>query len=87
MEEGETEEECVIREVQEETSMKYAPDQIILNKTYQDLDIEVVVFSGTASGKTVLSHEHIAMGWFTIDEITAMDVMPYIKESVDHESR
>ena len=81
IEETETEIQCVIREVKEETGMDFKPSVKIMDIV--DMNIEpkkVVVFDGNANGSVKLSEEHGEYGWFTVKEIKNFLVLPYIKK-------
>lgn len=81
IEESETEIQCVIREVKEETGMDFEPSVKIMDIVDKNIEPKkVVVFDGNANGSVKLSEEHEEYGWFTIEEIKNIPVLPYIKK-------
>lgn len=81
IEESETEIQCVIREVKEETGMDFEPSVKIMDIVDKNIEPKkVVVFDGNANGSVKLSEEHEEYGWFTVEEIKNILVLPYIKK-------
>lgn len=82
LEDGETEIKCAIREVFEETGLKFIP----FIKIFDELDYEgeekrVIVFLGNAEGSDViLSDEHISFQYVLPKSIYEYETMPYIKK-------
>lgn len=77
---GETELQTVVREVKEETRMNFKPLKKVMDIVDKNIEPKkVVVFSGEAKGPVNISKEHDEFGWFSIQEIKNIPVMPYIK--------
>lgn len=87
IEEGETEAQCVIREVEEETGLKFKPSAKIMDIIDENGEPKkVTVFLGTAdAGIIKISGEHEEYRWFTINEIKTVPVMPYIQKIFEKE--
>ncbi|MBU2637901.1 MAG: NUDIX hydrolase [Nanoarchaeota archaeon] len=80
---GETESQCVIREVEEETGLKFKPISKILDIIDENIEPKkVTVFSGSAEGLVKINEEHEEYGWFTIAEIHSLPVMAYIRKII-----
>ncbi len=83
---GETELQTVIREVEEETGMNFKSLKKIMDIVDDNIEPKkVVVFSGEAKGSVKISEEHDEFGWFSIQEIKNLPVMPYIKKIIEEE--
>jgi len=89
IEEGESDANCVQREVSEETGLLFQPRKKILDRIYQATEpIRVAVFEGDtdiqdSDGKIRIRLEHEAYGWFTFDQARELEVMPYIKDLLE----
>ena len=76
LESGETDEECVIREVEEETGNIFKPSECVLqiNEYYEDTKYITVYFIGTITGKTkihlteVEKEEGLEPRWIPINQ-------------------
>lgn len=80
MEDGEIEILCLIREVEEETGLKFKPFVKILDIVDEENETKrVAVFLGSADGIIALSSEHEEYGWFSVEQILNLPVLPYIK--------
>ena len=84
IEDGETDVQCVIREVEEETGMKFKPSVKIMDYIDEDREPKrVAVFLGDTRGLITLNNEHDEWGWFKSDELRTLSVLPYIKKLFD----
>lgn len=75
VEEGETEEEALEREIQEELSMNVNVGEklIVVNHEYPDFTIEMHCFLCTSDSRKVVLHEHIDHKWLTSEELNSLD--------------
>ena len=82
LEENETYIECVIREVREETSLKFVPFMKIFDAIdYDGGEKKVIVFIGHANdSEVILSNEHINFKFLSPQNISEYETMPYIKK-------
>lgn len=79
LEDGEMPEDCVKREVFEETGLDFSPSNVV----YEDIDGElmVIVFEESVSGdKVILSEEHVNSKYISFEEVANYEVMPYISK-------
>lgn len=73
MEEGETPEEAVIREVKEEVGLDFTPTKLIHQSEFDNYNF--YKFVGDFSGDVVLQEEeHDEFGWFTYEEAKKLDL-------------
>ena len=81
IEEGETEAQCAIRELYEETGVKVDLHQLIPHKTIQhDLSSFSIFFANTHYCPDIrLNEEHIEYGWFDLDVI---EHFPFLIDSL-----
>lgn len=82
LEENETYIECVIREVREETGLKFVPFMKVFDAIdYEGGEKKVIVFIGhTNDSEVVLSDEHINFKFLSPQNISEYETMPYIKK-------
>lgn len=81
IEPGETEAECAIRELYEETGVKIDNHQLIPSKTIEhDRSTFTIFFARTHSmPKVFLNEEHLESGWFNLDVIESF---PYLIDNL-----
>ena len=83
IEDGETDVQCVIREVEEETGMKFKPSVKIMDSIDEDREPKrVAVFLGDARGLITLNNEHDEWGWFKSDELRNLPVSTLLCSSL-----
>jgi len=80
------------REVLEETGLRLAGEPIL--RFAQDIfvekaDLHVVrlTYCGKADGKVILSDEHGAYQWVTLEELIAENIDPYLRKAVEESER
>ena len=87
VEDGETVEEAVIREIKEETNLDLTNPKFMFyhNEIYKDKGWFGIAlfFTGNFSGEIKLSHEHTKYDWFTIEEIREMKIAFKNKEGIE----
>lgn len=85
---GETPEQCVVREVQEESGWKVAVGPLLDAWVYQpipDRHVLIVTYGCTVltpDTPPVISHEHKEIGLFTVDEVPGLRMPDGYKASV-----
>ena len=81
IEKGETEAECAIRELYEESSVRVDPHQLVPIKTIEhDVSSFCIFFANTHYlPKIHLNEEHTESGWFKLDVI---EHFPYLIDSL-----
>jgi 8-oxo-dGTP diphosphatase len=78
LQKGETEEDCLKREIKEELNIlitiqyKLTPAQ----HDYGDFQIELIPFVAEYAEGNLHLHEHRQVGWYTHDELRALDWAP-----------
>ncbi len=89
---GETVEDCIKREVREETSLvlhTMHPVHIASNMgtAYKDINVIAICYSATGwTGEVTLSSEHVESRWVTPDEFMRLDTGDdggFLKDSVE----
>ena len=84
----ETVEECLRREVREETDLVFFPqilimdDLVVLDTKKGKRQTRVKVYFGDAYGQIKLNQEHIRYGYFTLGQIKRMKTLPFVKKSI-----
>jgi ADP-ribose pyrophosphatase YjhB (NUDIX family) len=82
MMEGESDTDCVIREVCEETQMDFTPYVKVFDGKEADGRIRVIVYFGNAIGRIKKGKEFDKIGWFAVSAVARMKTMPYIKKLI-----
>lgn len=87
LEPNESPEDCVAREIQEELGLAVEPTRILDCWVYEPLPgaFVVIIIYGcieTEILSEVLSHEHVEMGWFRLDEIYDLPIPEGYRRSV-----
>ena len=85
IEKGETPEQALIRECQEELAITLNVYEKIAESThkYKDSEIHIVLFRTTIKEGTPTMLEHNDMQWITLDEAENFDFCPSDKEFVE----
>jgi 8-oxo-dGTP diphosphatase len=75
---GETEEECLKREIMEELNISIVIKQklIPVNHDYGSFEINLIPFMAEYIAGTLTLHEHCQAGWYTLNELQALDWAP-----------
>ena len=75
IEEGETLEMTIIREIQEELNMKIVPIEQLptVEHTYQDFHLTMHVFRCSCESRMLELTEHISFSWLTKEELRSLD--------------
>ena len=78
MQAGETEEECLKREIKEELDIEISIEYKLnpVRHDYPDFQIELIPFVASYVSGTLHLHEHEHAGWFTNDELLGLDWAP-----------
>jgi 8-oxo-dGTP diphosphatase len=86
IEEGETLEMTIIREIQEELNMKIVPVEQLptVEHTYPDFHLTMHVFSCSCDSRTLELTEHISFSWLNKQELRSMDWAAADIPIVDH---
>lgn len=80
-EKNETEPDTVVREVKEETRLDFVPLIKVMDLIDKNTEPKkVIVFIGGAKGVIKINDEHEEYGWFNIEEIKNIPIMPYLKK-------
>jgi len=76
MEEGETKEETLAREVMEETGCEIKWFKQFREFEYQmdDTLVKATYYFGEVEGEIILSEEHSEFDWFSFEEIKSLDI-------------
>ena len=80
VEKGETLQQAAIREVKEESGLEIKLDKnYFYTYHYQDKELDVYGFKADfASGKVVLSEEHVEFKWISKDEYKTLEYTPSV---------
>lgn len=82
VEEGETPEQALVREVKEETGLKIASGRpVFVHPTGNPArpTVQIVFECDYLSGEVVLDpEEHDSFGWFTTEELDGLDVIAFL---------
>lgn len=75
VEESESQEDAIIREIQEELNLKIEIQKhlITVNHSYPDFKIIMNTFLCSCSSKDIVLTEHIDSKWLDVDELTCLD--------------
>jgi len=78
IQEGETEEECLKREIKEELNIEITIEYNLppVRHDYPDVQIELIPFVAHYASGTLHLHEHKQADWFTKTELLALDWAP-----------
>ena len=78
LEEGETLEECIIREIKEELNLDIKVLDVFTTNVYHIFDKEVLftVFNAEIVGGTMKLNEHNDARWVTLEELPDYEFMP-----------
>lgn len=85
---GETVEEAILREIEEELDIKIEIVRIVpyiinsLRKNWQGIGIIFLCKPSDKAFKIRLNEEASAYGWFTYEEITKLDMLPGGKDAI-----
>jgi 8-oxo-dGTP diphosphatase len=75
---GETEEECLKREIKEELNIEISIEYKLnpVRHDYPDIQIELIPFVANYISGTLHLHEHEQAGWYTKSELISLDWAP-----------
>lgn len=78
VEDNESEEECLIREIREELCLDIKLDERLhpVEHTYEKYTIRLIPFIATILGGELLLTEHQAYRWLTLDTLESIDWAP-----------
>ncbi len=89
IEQGETDEQCLAREIQEELAVEVQQESITYINTYQDAAagaqdkiVEIKLYSGEIIGTPKPTNEIVALHWITKDPTTHTRLSAIIKNHV-----
>lgn len=85
VEPGESREEALIRECQEELNVTVKPTDVFMGvtHTYPDLTVHLILFNAVITGGTIQLLEHNDARWITPDEIPEYSFCPADKEILE----
>jgi 8-oxo-dGTP diphosphatase len=74
IESGESEQETIVREIQEELHMRFVVGEklMVVEHTYPDFHLTMHTYSGTSLGEPILT-EHLEYRWLTPSELHQLD--------------
>lgn len=78
LQEGETEAECLKREIKEELNIEISIEYKLnpVRHDYPDVQIELIPFVANYISGTLFLHEHEQAGWYSRDELLGLDWAP-----------
>jgi len=78
VEDGETDEQALIRECREELNIEIQTNHVFMELThaYPDLTIQLVLFNASIVSGTPQLLEHMELKWITVAEIDGYDFCP-----------
>lgn len=78
LQEGETEEECLKREIREELNIEIVIDYKLtpIRHDYPDVHIQLIPFVAKYVSGTLQLHEHEQANWYTKNELLSLDWAP-----------
>jgi len=79
IEDGETPEECIVREIFEELNIKIRVDKFFDQSFYEYPHAQILLLAYIAtwvSGEITLNDEHIGYRWVTVEELADYDFSP-----------
>lgn len=85
LEPGETHEQALIRECQEELGVTIAPGEVFMTVVheYPDLTVRLTLLNAVIASGTPQLLEHVDIRWITVDEIDDYDFCPADEEILE----
>ena len=84
IDEGETPELAIVREIKEELGVDFLIEKRVLEDVFDSGDDEwyVVIFEGSITGtpKVIIPEETMEIKWFEISELGSLDLASYTRE-------
>lgn len=84
VDEGETPEQAIVREIKEELGVDFVPNKIVIDDNFSngDEDWHVLIFEGTYIGipKAMIPTETSEVKWFDKDKLGEVDLASYTRE-------
>ena len=86
IEDGETPEMCLKRELEEELGISIEVNEFICSSSYdyEHISIELLAFSCRWLSGDLKQNEHLAFRWCNPEELLELDLMPADKPIVEH---